>query len=173
MASKRPPRVPPQIPPRDPRAAHRRKVVTARRVGVGKKCACGEGRPEALIPGSNPSVCAACQRRSFGSKERDDHHNFGASNSSLTMDVPVNDHRADLSVAQQNWPPATLSNPDESPLLTGAAFIRGFIDTVVYLMKEFLLWVADLLELLDTLLRGKLGEKWWKHTKLEAFETKP
>ena len=145
--------------------------MVERRAGVGKRCACGENR--ALIPNSDPTICARCQRRSLGRKEFDDHHNFGESNSSLTMSVPVNDHRADLSVTQQNWPKETLRNPEHSPLLTGAAFIRGFVDTVVYLMKEFLLWVARLLELLDAVLRRKLGEKWWNHTKLEAFETKP
>lgn len=173
MASKFPPQVPPQIPPSDPRAAHRRKSKAERRVGINAKCACGEARPQALIPGTDPIICAQCQRRLLKHEERDDHHNFGASNSPLTMYVPVNDHRADLSVTQQNWPQETLSNPDKSPLLTAAAFIRGFVDTVVYLMTEFLLWVARLLELLDTVLREKLGEKWWNRTKLKAFEPKP
>jgi len=165
--------VPPRIPPSDPRAAYRRKVKAERRVGINAKCACGEARPQALIPGTDPIICAQCQRRLLKRDERDDHHNFGESNSPLTMSVPVNDHRGDLSVAQQNWPPETLRNSENSPLLAGAAFIRGFVDTAVYLMTEFLLWVARLLELLDTVLREKLGEQWWDCTKLKAFEARP
>ena len=165
--------MPPQIPPGDPRAAYRRKAKAERRIGISAKCACGETRPEALIPSTDPNICAECQRRLLKREKRDNHHNFGEANSALTMSVSVNDHRADLSVGQQNWPSRTLRNPENSPLLAGAAFIRGFVDTTVYLMTDFLLWVARLLELLDTVLREKLGEKWWNRTKLKAFDPKP
>jgi hypothetical protein len=160
-----------RLPPRDPRSAHRRKVTAARRIGEDNFCKCGESRPEALISGSNPMVCAKCNRKADEHNPTDQHHIAGeANNPTITIGMPVNDHRAELSTAQQDWPQKTLRNPERSPLLSGAAHIRGFVDTLVYLVGEFLLWVADMLELLDTFLEGKLGPKWWHHTKLKAFE---
>lgn len=159
-----------RIPPRDPRAAHRREAMATRRVGGDAQCKCGENRPKSLIPSSDPMICAACDRKARRRTERDDHHIAGQNNSPMTINVPVNDHRADLSTSQQDWPRKTLENPDGSPLLSGAAHIRGFADIIVYLMEKFLLWVADLLELLDTTLEEKWGPKWWERTKLRSFE---
>jgi hypothetical protein len=159
-----------KILPNDPRAEYRRKAKAARRAGVGARCACGESRPESIVPGSDPKICEKCNRKSKGHVTTDNHHIFGEANSNATLGVPVNDHRAELSTAQYNWPPKTLENPESSPLLTGAAIIRGFGDTVLYLVEKFLIWVATMLELLDTVLERKLGKKWWKHTKLERLE---
>jgi hypothetical protein len=162
-----------RMPPRDPRSVYRREVIAARCVGEGRKCACGESRPDALIRGSDPIICTKCKRKLNEQKAMDDHHIAGeANNSTGTIAVPVNDHRAELSTAQHDWPQKTLHNPERSPLLSGAAHIRGFADTLLYLIGEFLLWIADMLELLDTFLERKLGPKWWKHTKLKAFEPK-
>ena len=71
--------------------------------------------------------------------------------------MPVNDHRAELSVAQHDWPKQTLQNPDGSPLLRGAACVRGFIDQFFYLIKKLLLWIPEMLEALDAFLAEKLG----------------
>ena len=162
-----------KLPPRDPRAVHRRDEISARRIGCDDSCACGEARPEALISGSNPRICYGCDRRRNVRRLTDAHHIAGQANSSLMILVPVNDHRAELSKAQYDWPKRTLQNPDHSPLLAGAAHLRGFADLMVYLQRSFMLWVADMLELLDTLLERKLGRKWWKDTKLKTFEPKP
>jgi hypothetical protein len=160
-----------KIPPQDPRATLRREVIAARRVGEGSRCACGEDRPLALIPGRDPMICAKCDREQKGKTPLDDHHLFGRANSRITISGPVGDHRAELSKSQiDSWPRKTLQNPDGSPLLSAAAHVRGFIDTVIYLMTEFLLWIADMLELLDTHLERKFGQKWWTNTKLESFE---
>src|SRR3974390_2004726 len=159
------------LPPRNPRAAYRREAIAARRSGSGS-CDCGESRPEALIPGSESPICYACDRRRNVRRLTDAHHIAGRSNSPIMILVPVNDHRSELSKAQYDWPKKTLQNPDRSPLLTGAAHLRGFADLMVYLLKSFLLWVADMLELLDTILEQKLGRKWWKNTKLKTFEPK-
>ena len=156
----------------DPRAAHRRKVIAARRTG-GRACKCGEDRPEALITGSDPIVCARCDRKLKRKKTSDGHHLAGQANDPTTISIPVNDHRAELSVAQQDWPSKTLQNPDGSPLLAEAARIRGFMDTSVYLMSRFLRPAAALLEHLDTYSERKLGKKWWKKMKLKPFEPKP
>lgn len=161
-----------KLPTRDPAAAHRRKVVNARRVGTGAKCACGEARPEALIPGSKPITCAECQRVATGRATKDGHHFAGKSNHSSTVSVPVNDHRARLSVAQGDWPKSTLLNVQGSPLLAGAACIRGFIDTFLYLAEKGLLWIAEMLEKLDDFLLKKLGPRWWAKTEIQQFTPK-
>jgi hypothetical protein len=164
--------MPRKFPRRDPIGAHRRKVVAARRVGVGARCSCGEDRPEALIAGRTPTICAACERAARGRTTMDDHHFSGAANNPATIPLPVNDHRAVLSVAQAEWPKSTLTNTEGSPLLAGAACLRGFIDTIVYLIEKGLLWLADMLEKLDDVLMRKLGPKWWENTEIEQFAPK-
>ena len=161
-----------KLPLNNPIGAYQRKAGAARRVGVGAQCACGESRPEALIEGSDPMICAACDREKRGRKTMDNHHPFGKANSPFTIPVPVNDHRADLSVAQQDWPEETLRNANGSPLLAGAARIRGFVDTVLHLIEKGLLWAAELLESLNAFLVEKFGPKWWIGTPLERFAPK-
>jgi len=161
--------MPRKFPAPDPSGAYRRMVVAARRVGVEARCACGEDRPEALIAGSNPIVCAACQRAARGLTTMDQHHFAGRANNPATISIPVNDHRAILSVAQANWPKSTLTNTEGSPLLAGAACLRGYIDTIVYLIEKGLLWIAKMLEKLDELLVKKFGPKWWANTEIEHF----
>ena len=161
-----------KMPKLDPRGAHRRKVIAARRVGVGARCSCGEDRPVALIAGSNPTTCVACQRSAKGRIAIDQHHFAGGANNPTTIPIPVNDHRAILSVAQAEWPKSTLANTGGSPLLTGAACLRGFIDTSLYLIEQGLLWLAEMLEKLDQVLIRKLGPRWWVNTEIEQFAPK-
>lgn len=164
--------MPRKIPLRDPSGAYKRKATAARRVGQGSQCACGEARPEALIAGSNPITCAACQRKKKGQATKDDHHFAARANNPTTIPVPVNDHRAELNVAQYDWPKETRENPDGSPLLAGAACVRGFVDTVLYLIEKGLLWVADMLEKLNEVLVKQLGPRWWANTEIEQFVPK-
>jgi hypothetical protein len=156
-----------KLPKRDPGAAHVRKEMAIRRAGVNRVCDCGEMRPEAFETKKRVKLCAACTRKKKGMTTMDNHHIAGKANSPITIGVPVNDHRAELTVAQQDWDKKTLENPDGSPLLSGAAHIRGFIDTHIYLIKTFLLWVAEMLEMLDPLLISILGPKWWEKTDLK------
>ena len=102
----------------------------------------------------------------------DDHHFAGESNSPVKVPTPVNDHRAELSVAQQDWPKETRENPDGCPLLAAAACGRGFIDYMVYLIRKGLLWVTEMLEALSAYLKEKLGPNWWIGTPLEQFAPK-
>lgn len=88
----------PIIPSGNPRAAHCRKLLAARRVGSDAKCPCGEDRPAALFFKSGSTICARCERRFSTKKEFDDHHCFGRSNSPFTMSIPVNDHRVSAPV---------------------------------------------------------------------------
>src|SRR6185437_4164906 len=117
----------------------------------------------------NPMICASCQRKEKGRTTVDRHHFAGKANSPVTVSVPVNDHRARLSVAQADWPKATLTNPQGSPLRVAAASVRGFVDTVLYLVEAGLRWVADMLEQLDEYLLKKLGPRWWRGTSIEQF----
>ena len=102
----------------------------------------------------------------------DYHHISGKANSPLTIPVPVNDHRAKLSVDQYDWPNQTLENPSRSPLLARAACNRGFADTSVYLIEELLIPGAEMLEILDEYLVNKLGPEWWIGTELARFRPK-
>lgn len=159
-------------PKRDPIRAHQRKATAARRVGENARCACGETRPEALIAGSKPMICAECQRRTKGKNTMDKHHPAGKANSPITIPVPANVHRAELSTAQYDWPEETLENPDGSPLLKGAACIRGATDVIFCIIKELLLWIAEMLEAFDSFMVTTQGPKWWRNTELEKFTPK-
>jgi hypothetical protein len=133
----------------DPIQIFQRKATAARRVGVDAKCAtCGESRPQALITASMPTICAKCQREQKGHSIMDNHHPAGKTNSPVTIPVPVNDHRAILSVAQFDWPQDTLENPNSNPYLQMAASIRGFIDMLRYLIDKLLWPIAEALEAL-------------------------
>ena len=99
----------------------------------------------------------------------DEHHVAGKANSDVRMPAPVNDHRARLTEDQRDWPTATLQNRDGSPLLAAAGCIRGYADTIVYLVEKLLLWIADMLELLDKMHVQASGPKWWEGTEVEKF----
>jgi hypothetical protein len=152
----------------DPSAAYVRRAIAARRVGE-RRCACGENRPEALIPERDPIICHKCLRIKEGKTTSEDHHPAGDANDPTTIPVPVNDHRAELNVAQYAWPKATLGNPDGNPLLARAAGIRGYVDTNDYLIEKLLLPGAEACELLDALLTERFGKKWWMNTALKRF----
>lgn len=151
----------------DPIRAYKRKSAATRRAGKNTRCACGETCVEALVGGTG--VCAACLRKSKGQSTTDKHHPAGRSNSPATVAIPVNDHRTVLSVAQYDWPKATLENPHGTPLLRAAACIRGFVDTVHYLIDRLLNWIAEMLEILNAILIEKFGSEWWLDTPLARF----
>jgi hypothetical protein len=157
--------------PEDPIRSYQRKSVAARRT-AGRSCKCGESRPETLVNGSRPTICFACRRNQLGQTTLDEHHPAGSANHAATVPIPVNDHQT-LTDAQYDWPRKTWENPEGSPLLAGAASIRGYYDTNSYLTDQLLLWVARLLEALDETLREPLGPDWWAGTKLEEFRPKP
>ncbi len=151
----------------DPFKTYRRKSIAVRRAGKNTRCACGELRIEALI--ANTGVCARCQRRRKGQTTLDNHHVAGRRNSAVIVPIDVNAHRAELSEAQRAWPKKTLENPDDCPLLAAAGCIRGFADTVCYLINELLRWITEMLELLSELLEEQLGPQWWVNTPLNRF----
>lgn len=157
------------LPKRDPFSAYQREDTAARRIGPRKQCECGEARPEALVTGSNPVICAKCQREKRGQTTMDEHHPAGKANNPTTILVPVNDHRAILSPAQYDWPKETRENPDGSPLLAAAGCVRGFADTIIYLVQKLLLWIPEMLEKVDKFLVDTLGRKYWLNTEFGRF----
>ena len=160
-------------PPRDPIATLEREARAARRVGHDSICQyCGEQRPLALIPGTKPMICAACQRERLGRSLLDHHHPAGKANDPTTTSIPVNDHRAILSPEQYEWPQETWENPSGSPVLAGAACMRGYCETNDYLVATLLLPKAEMLETLDAFLKRRLGPKWWVGTEMERFAPK-
>lgn len=155
----------------DPIRSHQREAVAKRRRSQDNmQCTCGETRVQALVP--DKSLCAACKRTMKKHSTLDKHHVAGRRNSRVTVKIPVNDHRAVLNEAQRDWPKATLENPDMCPLLIAAACIRGFIDTVVYLIDQLLRWTAEMLELLSAFFTEKFGKQWWVNTPLAQFTRK-
>jgi hypothetical protein len=154
----------------DPIKAYQRKSSAARRVGNNNRCTCGETRIEALV--GNKGVCASCQRKKMGRPITDKHHVGGRANSPVTLEIWINDHWAVLSVAQHEWPKETLENPMGCPLRSAAGCIRGFIDTICHLIKRLLSWIAEMLELLSTLLIERLGPNWWSGTPVAQFARK-
>ena len=114
----------------DPIGAAKRRSVARRRIGAGKKCACGESRPLALIAGSDPIICIECNARKNGRTIWEEHHPARRANDDHTVRFRANDHQAELTEAQQEWPKTTRENQDRDPLLADAARIRGHVDTV-------------------------------------------
>jgi hypothetical protein len=158
---------------RDPIASFEREARAARRVGHGSRCRiCGEARPLALIPGSEPTICANCQRVKLGRSTLDNHHPAGEANDPTTIPIPVNDHRAILSPQQYEWPQETWTNPAGSPVLRGAASMRGYTETSDYLGASLLISNAEMLEALDVFLTKRFGPKWWVGTEMETYAPK-
>ncbi len=158
-----------ELPECDAIGAYARNAAAARRVGVGAQCACGEARPLALERHGKTIICGECEREKEGKAKEDLHHVAGRANDKTTMPAPLNDHRAELSAAQYNWPKQTLENSDGSPFLRAAACIRGFVDYIIYLVKKMLLWIPEMLEKADAFLRESLGSKWWMNTPIAQF----
>jgi hypothetical protein len=77
----------------------------------------------------------------------DNHHPAGKANSPVTAPRDVNDHRAILSVRQNDdWPKKTLENPTGDPYLKMAAEIRGYINDRRYLEETLLRPAIEKLE---------------------------
>ncbi len=157
---------------RDSIGAFQRQSNAARRVGLGSMCECEEERPDALIAGSKPAICASCKRNKIGRSPFDKHHPAGQANHPATVLIPVNDHRAILNPAQYDWPEETLRNQFGSPILAAAASIRGYCETSEYLADNLLLPNAKMLEELDRFLTERLGPDWWRETNIERFAPK-
>jgi hypothetical protein len=54
-------------------------------------------------------------------------------------------------------------------LRAAAACIRGAINHILYTLDTVLMWIAEMLEMLDEYLIERLGSKWWQNTPLNQF----
>lgn len=161
-----------KVRPNDPLKAASRRTGAQRRVGVGARCACGESRPEALVTTARPIRCAACDREARGKSPIDQHHPGGRANSDITIEVPVNDHRAELNAAQMDWSRTMRENPTGSPVIAAAACVRGFMDTLINLIRRLLGWIPEMLESLDAWLSSQYGSDWFRNSPIAQFARK-
>jgi hypothetical protein len=120
---------------------------------------CGEKDPGALTGAYPDILCYEC--RSGPKHSREAHHVAGRANDQITVDLPGNVHRI-VSDRQADWPRRTLTNPDQSPLLRAAAWLRGSIDLLRTLIERGLDWIPGFLEWLDQCLVQEFGDNWWK-----------
>lgn len=101
------------------------------------------------------------QRRS--TTER--HHPAGRKNDpSVAVEIPGNTHRY-LDECKRAWPAKTRTNPEGSPALQAAAYVRAAMDWLVLVIEWFLGRAAVFLERLDEALTSRHGRCWW-----ETFE---
>ena len=162
----------PKPPKRDPLGAFHREALAERRLGNQKECAsCGETRALALEQNTNPRLCTECRREKQGQTIFDDHHIAGQANSDVTTPIPANQHRAQLSEDQKDWPRKTLENRDGDPLLAAAARNRGVVNCLSHLI-DVLLPNTELQEALHQQLVEQHGSEWWRNTKVEKFARK-
>ena len=114
-------------------------------------------------------ICARCRRIKQGKSTIDEHHVGGKANDSTTIPIDINDHRAELSTSQQDWEAPILENPDGCPIIAAAGRIRGFADTVIYLLQQLVRSIPRMLVALSAYLKETLGARWWIGTPLESF----
>lgn len=122
---------------------------------------CKEEDPFALT-GTDPDILC-CEHRADeqGRTWTEAHHPPGRRNDPATVPLPANDHGA-VSAEQALWPRETLRNPQESPLVRAAAWIRGFLVIAQVLIERYLAKIPPALERLDALLTAKDGPVWWE-----------
>src|SRR5438094_10620907 len=90
---------------------------------------CNETNPFALI-GSHPVIL--CYEHDAEKRDRswlESHEPPGRANDPDGRPFPGNEHRI-LSARQQLWPRETLRNPDGSPVLRWAAWVRALLDVL-------------------------------------------
>jgi hypothetical protein len=121
---------------------------------------CDETDPFALT-GVDPDIlCREHLTDTQGRSWTEEHHPAGQYNDPTTVSAPANDHGA-LSEYQALWPRDTLRNPDASPLVRAAAWIRGWLDLVRLMIDRAVGRIPAALEDLDALLTSFIGPGWW------------
>lgn len=79
------------------------------------------------------------------------------------MEIPMagNDHRV-MDDPKADWPPQTRLNPDGSPALRAAAYVRTVCDWLVMIGERLLGPVVAWLEALEERMRELHGPRWWE-----------
>jgi hypothetical protein len=117
---------------------------------------CGETDPVALT-GVHPNiVCREHLADALGESWTQDHHPPGKQNDPMTVPVPSNDHGL-VSELQALWPAERLRNPDGSPLLRAAAWLRGWLVILQVIIERAVGRIPGALENLDRLLSRSSG----------------
>jgi hypothetical protein len=138
-----------------------RRARQERQHGANAVCKqCGETDVRVLVRNSRPKRCEACYRAKNGKSVEDAHHPSGRANSPFIVQIPVNSHRR-LSDKQYDWPSGLLQNPNDCPIMSVAAQVRGATETLVELIERLLMGVADFLIVLSDRLSEHLGDEWW------------
>jgi hypothetical protein len=148
-----------QIPPEERLEAACERLGTRTPQCQGQDCV--ETDPFALT-GTFPDIlCAACLAQRTGKLDTERHHAAGQHNLSVTVPIPINEHRI-LSDRQRDWPEETLKNPKANPLLKAAGALRGWIDILKLVIERCIGWIPAMLESLNTHLIQRLGPSWWE-----------
>jgi hypothetical protein len=121
---------------------------------------CEETDPFALTGAAPNLVCREHLADELGRSWTEAHHPAGQHNDPFTVPVPADDHGA-LSERQALWPRDTLRNPDASPLLRMAAWLRGWLDVLRVIIDRTIARIPAGLERLDQLLTEAIGPEWW------------
>lgn len=122
---------------------------------------CKETDPCALTGTGPEIVCLEHRADEQGRSWIEDHHPAGQRNDAFTVPLPANDHGA-ISAWQSLWDRETLRNPDGSPLLRAAVWVRGWVEVMRAVIERGLDRIPGALERLDALLVEKLGARWWE-----------
>lgn len=135
------------------------------RFGPNAKCQiCGERDVLALV---SAKLCYACRMEQDGERASERHHVGGRANSVFAVPMPANDHRI-LGDLQQSWPDNTVRNREDSPLLSAAACLRGWLDLLRLVIDRTVSWIPPFLEALDAWLGDRFGGQWWKDLQWES-----
>ncbi len=133
----------------------------------------GTRRPKCSVPGCNESdwraltgkhphiLCYEHMCAEQGRSTVEQQHTLGRKiDPDMEVTMAGNDHRIMDSYKDQ-WPKETRENPDGSPALLAAAYLRVPFDWLIMIAKRYLEPVFLWLEALDSLFCEKLGRRWW------------
>jgi hypothetical protein len=119
---------------------------------------CAETDPFALTGVAPTILCREHLADALGHDWTEEHHPPGQHNDPSTVPVPANDHGM-LSELQALWPRDTLRNPDASPLVRAAAWLRAWLDMLRLIIDRAVGRIPAALEDLDTLLTKFIGQR--------------
>jgi hypothetical protein len=121
---------------------------------------CTETEPFALTGVAPNILCREHLADTQGHSWIEEHHPAGRHNDPSTVPVPANEHGV-LSELQALWPRGTLRNPEASPLVRAAAWLRAWLDILRLIVDRTVDRIPAALENLDALLTDRLGPEWW------------
>jgi hypothetical protein len=122
---------------------------------------CEETDPFGLTGVAPHIVCPEHLADAQGRSRVESHHVAGRHNDPCTIPTLANDHGA-LSALQASWPRETLRNPNGSPLVRMAAWLRGWLDILLVIIDRSVGRIPAGLENLDALLTEHAGPDWWE-----------